>query len=98
MFHPSYWLNAWVPERVVKILSEFGLPGIQFIYLIGIFEILVGLSMVTGVFTKFFSAFAVIFLISILVFVGISEVTVRDFGLIGGFLAVVLWPNGNRRF
>lgn len=98
MFHPAYWLNAWVPERIVKILFEFGLPGIQFIYLNGIFEILVGLSLITGVFTKFFSALAILFLISVLIFVGISEVTVRDFAMVGGFVAVVLWPNGNRRF
>lgn len=98
MFHPSYWLNAWVPERIVKILSEFGLPGIQFVYINGVFEILVGLSLITGVFTKFFSALAVIFLINVLLFVGINEVTVRDFAMIGGFIAVLLWPNGNRRF
>ena len=98
MFQPAYWLNAWVPQGIQSLIEGFSLTGLQFIYLNGIFEILVGLSMVTGVFMKFFSASAIIFLIGVLVFVGISEVTVRDFGLIGGFVAVVLWPNGNRRF
>ena len=45
---------------------------------------------------KVFSALAIIFLLSVLIFVGISEVTVRDFAMIGGFLAVMLWPNGGR--
>lgn len=98
MFHPTYWLNAWVPNQVIKILYGFNISGLQFIYLNGIFEILVSLSLVTGVFTKFFSVLATLFLIGVLVFVGINEVTVRDFAMIGGFLTVVLWPNGNRRF
>lgn len=98
MFHPAYWLNAWMPKQVIEILSGFNVSGIQFIYFNGIFEILVGLSLVTGVFTKFFSVLAVFFLAGVLFFVGISEITIRDFGLIGGFLAIILWPNGNRRF
>ena len=98
MFHPSYWLNAWMPRYVIEILAKLGIPGMQFIYINGIFEILVGLSLVTGVFTKIFSMLAIIFLILVLAFNGISEVTVRDFGLIGGFLAVFLWPNISHRF
>src|SRR3989344_2634875 len=96
MFHPGYWLNAWLPQGVQQLASQFNISGTQFIYLNGIFEMLVGLSMVTGVFMKVFSALAIIFLLSVLIFVGISEVTVRDFAMIGGFLAIMLWPNGGR--
>ena len=98
ILHPAYWLNAWVPQGVQLLIAKFSLTGIQFVYLSGIFEMLVGLSLATGVFAKFFSALALFFLISVLIFVGISEVTVRDFGLIGGFLAVLLWPDGRSRF
>lgn len=98
MFHPAYWLNAWVPPEIQSLLSKINLSGVQFIYLNGIFEMLVGLSLVTGVFMKFFSIVAIIFLASVLVFVGISEVTIRDFAMIGGFVAVVLWPDGRSRF
>ena len=98
ILHPAYWLNAWVPQGVQLLIAKFSLTGIQFIYVNFIFEILVGLSLVTGVFTKFFSALAIIFLLSVLVFVSISEVTVRDFGLLGGFIAVLLWPDGRSRF
>lgn len=98
MFHPAYWLNAWVPQGFQSFISRFGLGVTQFIYLNGIFEILVGLSLVAGVFVKIFSALAIIFLFSVLVFVGISEVTVRDFAMIGGFMAVLLWPDGRNRF
>lgn len=98
MFHPGYWLNAWVPQEIQSLVSKLNLNGVQFIYLNGIFEILVGLSLVTGVFMKFFSVVAIIFLAGVLVFVGISEVTIRDFAMIGGFVAVALWPDGRNRF
>ncbi len=98
MFHPSYWFNAWVPQGVQTLLEGFGLTGVQFIYINGIFEILVGLSLVTGVFAKFFSILAIFFLAGILIFAGVSEVTIRDFGLIGGFISVLVWPNVSRRF
>ncbi len=80
------------------LIAKFSLTGIQFIYVNGIFEILVGLSLITGVFAKLFSAVAILFLIGVLIFVGISEVTIRDLGLIGGFLAVLLWPDSRSRF
>lgn len=96
LFHPTYWLNAWVTPQATSLIKLAGLSGIQFIYFDGIFEIFIGLSLLTGIFTKFFSLLAIAFLIVVLFFVGISEVTIRDFGLIGGFVAVILWPDGRR--
>ncbi len=78
-FHPAYWLNAWVPKT-------------QFIYVEGILEVLIGLSLISGVFTRFFSAIGIMFLVVVLFIVGFNEIAVRDVGLIGGLLAVFLWP------
>ena len=97
ILHPTYWLNAWVTPTVRSMLDVIGIPAAQFIYLNGIFEILVGVSLVTNVMQRIFSLLAVLFIISIFIFVGLNEVTVRDIGLLGGFLAVLFWPNGNRR-
>jgi len=33
-----------------------------------------------------------LFLIGIMIFSGLSEVIVRDMGLIGGFISLMLWP------
>ncbi len=96
--HPSYWINAWVPDTVMRFLGGFKISGIQFIYLLAIFEILIGISLITNIFPKFFSILAVVFLISTIFFAGISEVTVRDLGLIGGFIAIILWPEHSSRF
>jgi len=91
-FHPTYWINAWVPGGVLSFFDKFGVNDLQFIYLNGIFEVLVGLSLVTGIFIRFFSFLAILFLISIFAFIGFNEVVIRDVGLIGGFAALVVWP------
>ena len=91
-FHPVYWLNAWVPSSVLTLAGKFGINDIQFIYLIGVFEVVVGLSLITGIFSRVFSYLAVVFLIFVLSFIGFNEVTVRDLAIIGGLLAVALWP------
>ena len=64
----------------------------QLNYLIGVFEVLVGLSFVTGVFMRIFALLASIFLVVSGVSLGLSELIVRDVGLIGGLLALALWP------
>jgi len=70
----------------------------QFIYLCGVFEILTGVSLATGIFSKFFSALAILFLVSAAIFVSPGDVIVRDIGFIGGLIAVFLWPAARNRF
>ncbi|MBI2676695.1 MAG: DoxX family membrane protein [Candidatus Yanofskybacteria bacterium] len=94
--HPSYWLNAWVPQWFVGFLERFSVSGLQFIYLNGVFEVLVGVSLLSGFLMRFFSFLSVLFLSAVLFTVGFSEVTIRDAGLIGGFLSLLFWPK--RRF
>ena len=99
--HPVYWLNAWVPDAFVSFLVRLKLSGTDFIYLGGIFEVLVGVSLVSSFFVKYFSAAAALFLVVVSVTTfGLthifSEILVRDIGLIGALLALVFWPE--RRF
>lgn len=98
LLNPQYWLNAWVPLWLINFISQHGFNGTQFIYLNGIFEILVGLSLVSNIFIKLFSTLAIFFLIVILTVNGFTEVTVRDIGLISGFLAIIFWPSTQNRF
>ncbi|MEK7153952.1 MAG: DoxX family membrane protein [Patescibacteria group bacterium] len=85
IIHPSYWLNAWMTTS-------------QFIYLCGVFEILAGVSLATGIFSKFFSALAILFLAGTVILVSPADVIIRDVGLIGGLVAVFLWPAPRDRF
>ena len=94
--HPAYWINAWVPAGFLDFLSRFRLDGNQFIFLMGIFEVLVGTSLLTGVLMKLFSFLAIIFLVSIFFTAPFNEVIIRDFGLLGGFLAILFWPYRRR--
>ena len=90
--HPDYWLQAWVPDWVLTMIQSLGVTGTQFIIINGIFEVLIGLSLVTGVFMRLFSAVGILFLIGITLFLGVTEITVRDIGIVGGLLAIFLWP------
>jgi len=90
--NPTYWLNAWIPENVQTAVAYFKLSGTDFIYILGIFEVLVGTSLISTIFIRLFSVLAIIFLAVIFITNGFSEIVVRDLGLIGGFAALIFWP------
>lgn len=96
--YPDYWVNAWLPHSVAVLIAHIKMGPRDFIYLNGIFEVLVGTSLVANIFTRLFSFLSVLFLLGIFAFHvrSFNEVLVRDIGLMGGFLALVLWPD--RRF
>ncbi|MDO8495967.1 MAG: DoxX family membrane protein, partial [bacterium] len=82
-FHPDYWANAWVPQSVSLFAENFKINSIDIIYMAGAFEVLVGVSLVTNIFVALFSSLAILFLGSIMLFNGFSEILVRDIGLVG---------------
>lgn len=95
--NPTYWLNAWVPPGLVSFLGTIGLSGVEFMYLNGIFEVLVGISLVSGMFLRFFAGAGLLFLAVASIVITLttgtfSEILVRDVGLLGGLAALVLWP------
>jgi uncharacterized membrane protein YphA (DoxX/SURF4 family) len=95
--HPQYWLSTWVPVSVIDFSQKIGIEGLDVVYAGAIFELLVGVSLLSNVFVKIFSFFALFFLISNFFVIGINESLVKDLGLIGGFLALFFWPD-QRRF
>jgi len=91
--HPGYWADAWLPRSIADIVERIGLSRNEFMYLNGIFEIIIGTSIISTIFIRFFAAAAVVFLISVFIFHGFNEIIVRDFGLIGALVALILWPD-----
>ncbi len=92
---PEYWINAWVPHWLPSVLDMLNLTPTNFVYITGIFQILVGLSLLTNVGVRIFALLAVLFVvIKILVFGfgGFNELIVMNFGLLGSLLAVLFWP------
>lgn len=90
--NPQHWLSAWVPQSVLTVASNIGIGGLDVVYASGVFELLVGASILSNIFTKIFSILAIVFLVTVLFTFGVSEVLVRDVGLVGGFLALLFWP------
>lgn len=91
---PQYWLDTWVPLSVQSVVQGIGVAPRDLINLIGLFEVLVAVSLVTGFFMRYFAIAAGLFLVSISITAvgGFNEVLVRDIGLLGGLVAIVLWP------
>jgi uncharacterized membrane protein YphA (DoxX/SURF4 family) len=90
--HPQYWLDAWVPQSVQNLAERVGMMPHDFIHLNGIFEVLVGLSLATGFFIRYFAIAGALFLLAVMGFHGFNEVLVRDIGLLAGLIALALWP------
>lgn len=98
MLNPQHWLGVLTPVWLANLTDRFGLGSSQLIYANAVFEILVGLSLITAVFAKFFSVLAVVFLATVLIVNEFAIIMIRDIGLIGGFLAIIFWPNIRSRF
>ncbi len=90
--NPQYWLSAWLPQSIITVSSKIGMSGIDIVYASGVFELLVGAGVISNVFIKIFSVLAIIFLLVVLFTFGISEVLIRDIGLMGGFFSLLFWP------
>jgi uncharacterized membrane protein YphA (DoxX/SURF4 family) len=89
---PQYWLDAWVPAAIQDMAGRIGIMPRDLIYLNGIFEVLVGLSLATGFFIRYFAIAGAVFLVGASIINGFNEVLIRDVGLLAGLVSLVLWP------
>lgn len=98
LIHLQYWITAWTPPKLLLIINGLNITQTQLIYGASALEIIVGLGLATSIFPKLFSFLAFLYLTVILIVNGLTEVTVRDIGLIGALLAVFFWPNFRSRY
>ncbi len=91
-FHPSYWIDAWVPSSVISFIGMLHISVNGLLYTMGVAELLIGISLASNMFVDFFALIAALMLVVISLFNGFNEIIVRDIGLIGGLLALVFWP------
>lgn len=92
LMHPQYWLDAWMPQALQGFVTHLGASPRDAMNLLGIAELVVAFSLLTGYFMRWFAAAAVVFLIGISAVQGLGEVLIRDVGLAGALLALILWP------
>lgn len=91
--HPGYWLNAWMPLSFASFARHLGVGGKELIYFVGIIEVLAATSLLTTLFIRLFAALAILLLIVFAAAHGLGEVTIRDVGLVGALMALILWPD-----
>jgi uncharacterized membrane protein YphA (DoxX/SURF4 family) len=80
---PQYSADAWLPQSASQTL----------IPLIGIFQVLVAVSLAGGFFVRSFAIAATVFLAITFFFHGLTDATIRDVGLIGALVTLALWPD-----
>ena len=82
LLYPANWIG-WVPTFVSAIVSAG-----KVVFLNGIFEVIFGLLLLFGIYTRLVSLLLALHLLSIALPVGINEIGVRDFGLFMATLSI----------
>jgi len=89
---PDAWIG-FLPQNI-----PFGFSTESSLQLIALFDVALGLLLLTGSFIKIVALVAALHLIGIIVVNGIDGVIIRDVGLLGASLSLFFWPNGRRKF
>lgn len=76
-----------IPQSIINIS---GLSAITFVYLNGIFEVIVSLCLLIGFFTRTSALLLTLHLFNIILIVGYNDVGVRDFGLAMAGISIFL--------
>lgn len=84
LMSPFLWVG-FVPQWVGVIM-----PVETFLIFYGVFEVLLGVTFISGFSLRAASVLAFLSLLSIIVFFGVDEITFRDFGLLMMALALFL--------
>ena len=89
--HPETWIGYVPAELPVGLTREVALK------LNGVLDIALGLLLIGDKVPKITAVVAALHLIGILVTQGINAVIIRDVGLLGAALALLVWPHHRRR-
>lgn len=89
---PQAVLDASVPANVQHIIEGFNVAPRDLMNLVGLFNVLVALSMATGFFLRWFAMAAAVYLVGVIMLQGAVDESAHDIGLLGGLVALILWP------
>jgi len=85
ILHSSDWVS-YLPLFVTNL----SISATTFVLLNGIFEVLFGLLLITGLYTREVSGLLALHMIGIMFSVGYNEIGIRDFGIFIALLAIFL--------
>lgn len=83
--NPSNWIG-YIPAWVSNTLP---FPAEIFLKIHASADILIGVLLLLGLWIRWVALAGALFLLSIVIFYGVDEVTFRDIGLIGALLSIV---------
>ena len=83
--------SAWVSYIPTSIISLSHLSALTLVYFNGAFEVVFGLSLLFGFFTRVSALLLALHMFDIMYVVGYNEIGIRDFGLAIATLAVFLY-------
>ena len=86
LFNPANWQGYITPTLAKLILVDIKL----FILLLGILELVIGLMLILGLFTRLVASAAAVQLLVIIVSLWFNEITVRDIGLFSIALSLII--------
>ncbi len=90
LLNPSVW-SLLVPKWVLSISP---LSANTFMYINGTLEILLGLLLLIGLWTRLIAGLTALLLLGIILSLGYGDLAVRDFGLLMAALSLVLSGTG----
>jgi uncharacterized membrane protein YphA (DoxX/SURF4 family) len=91
---PQRWIDTF-PHALASVAATAHLGVRDLIFLSGIAEVLIGLSLATGFFLRWFAGGAIVFVLLAAMTHGYGDALIRDIVVIGGLAALATWPERN---
>lgn len=85
LLNPGSWM-AYLPDFALNI----EISATSLIYMNGIFDLLIGILLLLGIFTRIVSLIGILHIAGIIISLGYNDVAVRDFGLLVVLVSVFL--------
>ena len=76
--NPGVW-SSLIPNWILSISH---LSAFTFMYLNGALEIILGILLLIGLWTRLVASITILFLVGIIITLGYNDIAVRDFGLL----------------
>ncbi len=87
--HTTAW-TGYLPQWFIDFLPAWQTPE-KFMIVNAMFDCLLGLLLLIGVFTRIVAVIAVLHLTGVIITIGYTDIAIRDIGILLGALAVALY-------
>ena len=91
IIHPQDFMS-WIPGRLMSMATAVGMSTANAVILLGIVELLVAASLVTGFFVAPFALLGAVIIALTLFMHGAPDTTARSIGLVAALVALALMP------